>query len=270
LWALTDGATWLSMLVQAKRLYQQTERYEKLSHKVGTPPIDQIDILLSAASQVRASPAYFFYNFTSAQPLAPRVYWNCGTFPRRDRLFGCSVAEATAVKATLANAGDALSAISTVSFPFHCLVCCPVRGTSLPTTAHGILSSSRQMGFTVTDPSGISSADGLTTGRRKHRRGLYPLGNELVIGEGVETCMAARQLGFKPAWALGSVGSISFFPLIAHVERLVILGERGEASARAIKFCGKRWHRAGRSVRVVMPTVGNDVNDALIAECAAS
>jgi len=99
---------------------------------------------------------------------------------------------------------------------------------------------------------------------------LDPLANELVIGEGVETCMAARQLGLKPAWALGSVGSISFFPLIADVERLVILGERGDASARAIKFCGKRWHRAGRKVRVVMPTVGDDVNDALIAGCAAS
>src|SRR5262249_19022628 len=29
---------------------------------------------------------------------------------------------------------------------------------------------------------------------------LDPLANELVIGEGVETCMAARQLGLKPAW----------------------------------------------------------------------
>src|SRR5262249_22169875 len=66
---------------------------------------------------------------------------------------------------------------------------------------------------------------------------LDPLANELVIGEGVETCMAARQLGLKPAWALGSVGSISFFPLIADIERLVILGDRGDASARAIKFC---------------------------------
>ena len=65
--------------------------------------------------------------------------------------------------------------------------------------------------------------------------------------------MAARQLGYAPAWALGSVGAISFFPLIDGVRQLVILGERGDASARAIKFCGTRWRRAGRRVRVVMP-----------------
>jgi putative DNA primase/helicase len=95
-------------------------------------------------------------------------------------------------------------------------------------------------------------------------------GDTLAIGEGVETCMAARELGFKPAWALGSVGAISFFPLIDGVRRVVILGETGEASASAIKFCGKRWRRADRRVRVVMPTVGSDLNDALIAQKASS
>ena len=41
-----------------------------------------------------------------------------------------------------------------------------------------------------------------------------PIGDTLSIGEGIETCMAARQLGLGAAWALGSVGAISFFPLI--------------------------------------------------------
>lgn len=88
----------------------------------------------------------------------------------------------------------------------------------------------------------------------------------LAIGEGVETVLAARQLGFRPAWALGSVGLISFFPLIGSVAQLTILGEAGEASASAIKFCGRRWRRAGRRVRVAMPTIGGDMNDALMAE----
>jgi hypothetical protein len=163
LWGLTDGTSWLAMLVQAKRLYQQTERYEKLVHAVGTPPRDQINILLNAARQVRASPAYLFYNFTTQQPLAPRVHWNCASFPRRDRLFGCSVAEASAVKSILTSAGDGLSPVSRVSFPFHCLVCCPVLGNSLPTRAHGVLSSSRQITATLIDPSSSPSTDGLTT-----------------------------------------------------------------------------------------------------------
>src|SRR5262249_9212378 len=35
---------------------------------------------------------------------------------------------------------------------------------------------------------------------------LAPAGEVLHAGEGVETCLAARQLGYTPAWAMGSVG----------------------------------------------------------------
>lgn len=114
--------------------------------------------------------------------------------------------------------------------------------------------------------------DGSKLGRRMlgivHRAAikLDPIGSTLAIGEGIETCMAARQLGYSPTWAVGSVGAISFFPIIDGVRRLIIFGERGEPSNRAIKFCGKRWRRANRHVRIVMPTVGDDLNDALIFE----
>lgn len=99
---------------------------------------------------------------------------------------------------------------------------------------------------------------------------LNQLGEELAISEGVETGMAAQQLEYAPiCWALGSVGAISFFPIIDGVNTLVILGERGDASAPAIKFCGTRWRRAGRCVRVVMPDPPHsDLNDLLIAEKA--
>ena len=81
---------------------------------------------------------------------------------------------------------------------------------------------------------------------------LDPAGSTLAVGEGVETCLAARQLGHKPAWALGSVGMISQFPVVDGVDRLRIFGETGEASARAIQFCGNRWHAAGCKVQVVI------------------
>jgi putative DNA primase/helicase len=98
---------------------------------------------------------------------------------------------------------------------------------------------------------------------------LTTAAERLAIGEGVETCMAAQQLGYAPAWALGSVGAISFFPLIDDVKQLLILGEQGAASARAIKLCGTRWRKAGRRVRVIMPdTRFSDLNDVLIAEKA--
>ncbi len=35
-----------------------------------------------------------------------------------------------------------------------------------------------------------------------------PDNGELAVGEGVETCLAAMQLGFRPAWSLGSCGNI--------------------------------------------------------------
>lgn len=118
--------------------------------------------------------------------------------------------------------------------------------------------------------------DGAKLGRRMlgivHRAAIKLdsiRGETLAIGEGVETALAARELGFAPAWALGSVGSISFFPLIDDVTCLTLLGETGEASAHAIRFCGKRWRKAGRRVRVAMPKVGSDLNDVLIAERAA-
>ena len=81
--------------------------------------------------------------------------------------------------------------------------------------------------------------------------------------------MAAQELGIRPAWALGGVGAISFFPIIEGVEKLKILGEAGEASTKAIRFCTPRWRRAGRRVFVVMPKVGNDLNDHLIAAQAS-
>jgi putative DNA primase/helicase len=97
---------------------------------------------------------------------------------------------------------------------------------------------------------------------------LDPIGAELAIGEGIETCMAARQLGIKPAWALGSTGSISWFPVIDAVKQLTILGETGKASQDAIQFCTPRWRRAGKRVRIAMPTIGSDLNDELMMEAA--
>jgi putative DNA primase/helicase len=87
---------------------------------------------------------------------------------------------------------------------------------------------------------------------------------KLTIGEGVETSMAACQLGLGPAWALGSVGRISFFPLLGDVTELTILAEAGDASARNVQICGRRWRRAGRRVLISRPKLGSDHNDVLM------
>jgi putative DNA primase/helicase len=85
----------------------------------------------------------------------------------------------------------------------------------------------------------------------------------LFIGEGVETCMAARQFNLRPVWALGSAGAIEMFPVLSGVEALTLLMEADEASARACAACAERWHAAGREVFINAPTIGKDLNDAI-------
>jgi putative DNA primase/helicase len=113
-------------------------------------------------------------------------------------------------------------------------------------------------------------------GRKLDRKFLGPTGDAamkldpdeqvthgLHIGEGVETCMAARQLGLRPTWALGSSSALAAFTVLAGIECLTLLAEHDDASARAIKQCGDRWHEAGREVLINEPVGGKDLNDAL-------
>ncbi|WP_426608642.1 DUF7146 domain-containing protein [Bradyrhizobium sp. McL0616] len=87
----------------------------------------------------------------------------------------------------------------------------------------------------------------------------------LIIGEGFETCLAGRQLGFRPVWALGSAGAIGTFPVLPGIDGLTILAETDDsgANARAIKACGNRWAAEGREVIIATPRAAGDMNSAL-------
>jgi hypothetical protein len=88
----------------------------------------------------------------------------------------------------------------------------------------------------------------------------------LHIGEGVETCLAARALGLRPTWALGSAGAVAAFPILSGIECLTVIADHdeksgaGEKAARAVEEC---WLSAGREVRVFMPAEPGDLNDVL-------
>jgi putative DNA primase/helicase len=86
----------------------------------------------------------------------------------------------------------------------------------------------------------------------------------LYVGEGVETCLAARQIGLKPTWALGSCMAIGAFPVLSGIECLSILRENDEANRRNADACAMRWHSAGKQVFNVKPNVGKDINDAIL------
>jgi putative DNA primase/helicase len=89
----------------------------------------------------------------------------------------------------------------------------------------------------------------------------------LCIGEGVETCLAGRQMGLhlRRVWSLINTGGIASFPLLPGIEGLHLFKENdaNRASAKAVEACARRWHAAGRDVLVVKPDTGNDLNDEL-------
>jgi hypothetical protein len=97
------------------------------------------------------------------------------------------------------------------------------------------------------------------------------VGDALVIGEGVETCMAAHQLMAMgeleraAVWALGSARGIERFPVLPNINTLRILAENDDGTnKKAREQCGLRWQNAGRRVRVIKPDPDcKDLNDVL-------
>jgi putative DNA primase/helicase len=91
---------------------------------------------------------------------------------------------------------------------------------------------------------------------------LDPAGPNLTIGEGVETVLAARMMGLGPVWAVGSSGAVGSFPVLKGLTGITLLEENDPRSRRDIEACGLRYFDAKRPVRVITPSVGNDMNDA--------
>ena len=85
----------------------------------------------------------------------------------------------------------------------------------------------------------------------------------LHVGEGIETCMAARMSGLRPAWALGSAGAIAVFPVLNGVECLSLLREHDAANKRAADTCAAVWTAAEREVFNIRPIAGKDINDSV-------
>jgi|SRR5450631_673478 putative DNA primase/helicase len=84
----------------------------------------------------------------------------------------------------------------------------------------------------------------------------------LIIGEGVETVLSAREAGLGPAWALGSSGGVGRFPILCDLGNLNILEENDLTSRRDVKKCALRYRGAGKPVNIITAQGGNDFNDA--------
>ena len=91
----------------------------------------------------------------------------------------------------------------------------------------------------------------------------------LCIGEGVETCLAERQRGFRPVWAAISTHGIANFPILPGIEGLTIFGETDDANARDVEACASRWRGLGCEVIITDPLLGSDLNDVMRGRAAS-
>jgi hypothetical protein len=104
---------------------------------------------------------------------------------------------------------------------------------------------------------------------------IWPVGTQLVLGEGLETVLAATTripyagAPLTPAWAALSSKKLAALPVIPSVERLVLLvdNDRNQEGQQAAAQVTARWRAAGRTVVPLMPAEPDtDFNDLVLKE----
>jgi DNA polymerase len=138
-------------------------------------------------------------------------------------------------------------------------------------------------GVTTDAPTGIHRIALTPDGRKIDRKmlgrsgavKLWSAGSTLVVGEGIESVLAAatrvpyRSALLQPAWAALSAGAINRFPVIDGIEQLILLvdHDRNGTGQAAASSCADRWSRAGRRViRLTPKCPGADFNDIIQPE----
>lgn len=86
----------------------------------------------------------------------------------------------------------------------------------------------------------------------------------LMIGEGIETCLAAMQVTGHPAWAALSTSGLRALDLPKCVRDVIVLADGDDPGEAAARDCALRWMQQGRRVRIARPPRGLDFNDMLL------
>jgi putative DNA primase/helicase len=97
---------------------------------------------------------------------------------------------------------------------------------------------------------------------------LVPAAEVLMVGEGIETCLAATQATRQPTWAALSSGLRSL-DLPPEVREVVVLADGDLAGKAAARDASLRWKRQGRRPRIARPPQGLDFNDWLLDRAPA-
>jgi putative DNA primase/helicase len=105
--------------------------------------------------------------------------------------------------------------------------------------------------------------------------GAVPLGTAartLMVGEGIETCLAAMTATAMPAWAALSTSGLVVLALPPIVRQVIVLvdHDRSGAGERAARKAAARWLAEGRLVKLAIPPEpGTDFNDLLLGHTHA-
>jgi len=101
----------------------------------------------------------------------------------------------------------------------------------------------------------------------------------LVIGEGIETCLAAAMHSLEPVWAAMNAANLAAFPVLPGIEGLTILVDHDKPNPQTGRRAGidaalelvERYAEAGfdpkQDIKVILPsTEGEDVNDIVLKD----
>jgi putative DNA primase/helicase len=89
-------------------------------------------------------------------------------------------------------------------------------------------------------------------------------GDVLMVGEGIETCLAAMQATGQPAWAALSTSGLRTLDLPDAVRNVIVLADGDDPGEAAARDCAWRWKQQGRRVHIARPPQGMDFNDLLL------
>ena len=121
--------------------------------------------------------------------------------------------------------------------------------------------------FLATDGQGKALVDTPKMTLGPCRRGAVRLAeatDRLMVGEGIETCLAAMQATGRSAWAAMSTSGVRNLELPVHVKEVIILADADRPGEEAAQYAAARWLREGRRVRIARPPKGQDFNDLLL------
>jgi putative DNA primase/helicase len=178
-------------------------------------------------------------------------------------------AEGTLVEVYLRSRGLRISAPPTLRFharlrhasggAWPAMVALVTRGVDdMPTAIHRT--------FLALDGSGKAPVAPTKMMLGRCRGGAVRLGEAsttLLVGEGIETCLAAMQATGMPAWAALSTAGLRTLELPAPITDVVVLADGDDAGEEAARVCARRWAAQGRTVRIARPPRGADFCDVL-------